>query len=55
MRAKEYIADSTYRTWVEGIVEQLAQPMFKEVLRVIQEFRMLCGVNLSLRRVGIKR
>jgi hypothetical protein len=32
MRAKEYIADSTYRTWVEGIVEQLAQPMFKEVL-----------------------
>ncbi len=32
MRAKKYIADSTYRTWVEGILEQLEQPMFKEVL-----------------------
>lgn len=32
MRAKEYIADSTYSTWVEGIFEQLEQPMFKEVL-----------------------
>jgi hypothetical protein len=25
-----------------------------ELGRVIQEFRMLCGVYLSLRRVGIK-
>ena len=32
MRAKEYIADSTYSTWVEFIVEQLDQPMFKEIL-----------------------
>jgi hypothetical protein len=32
MRAKKCIADSTYSTWVAGILEQLEQPMFKEVL-----------------------
>jgi hypothetical protein len=32
MRAKKCIADSTYSAWVEGIVEQLKQPMFKDVL-----------------------
>jgi hypothetical protein len=32
MRAKKYIADSTYRIWRISILEQVDQPMFKEVL-----------------------
>lgn len=37
MRAKKYIADDTYKTWAEGILEQLEQPMFKEVLNRLSE------------------
>ena len=37
MRAKDYISDSTYATWVAAILEQMKQPMFGEVLSQLRK------------------
>jgi len=37
MRAKEYIADSTYRIWRASILEQVKQPKFEEVLTQLRK------------------
>jgi hypothetical protein len=37
MRQNGYISNSTYRVWAEGMIDQLDQPMFKDVWTQVEQ------------------